>query len=60
VKKLSDIISEAPLFNGLPDDQILEIVRIAVERCFKKNEMIFSEGDEGNGFYIVAEGRVKI
>ncbi|OQX21299.1 MAG: transcriptional regulator [Desulfobacteraceae bacterium IS3] len=60
MKKLSDIISEAPLFNGLPDDQIREIVRIAVERCFKKNEMIFSEGDEGNGFYIVAEGRVKI
>lgn len=60
MKKLSDIISQTPLFNGLPEAQIQEIVRIAVERTFKKNEMIFSEGDEGNGFYIVAEGRVKI
>ena len=54
------IISRVSLFQGLPEKQLQEIVKIAVEKNFRKSERIFSEGDTGNGFYIVAEGRVKI
>jgi len=55
-----DIISDTPLFKGLPHDQLQEIRQIAVSRHFTKGEMIFTEGDEGNGFFIVAAGKVKI
>ncbi len=54
------IIAETSLFAGLPQNQIDDIKQIAVEKKFRRGETIFSEGDEGDGFYIVAEGRVKI
>ena len=58
--KMLNIISTIPLFNGLPEDQIVAIKKIAVEKKINKGEIIFSEGDEGNGFFVVADGRVKV
>jgi CRP/FNR family transcriptional regulator len=60
MEKIINIISTIPLFNGLPKDQIAAIGKIAVERQINKGEIIFSEGDEGKGFFIIAEGRVKV
>ncbi|MCK5508655.1 MAG: Crp/Fnr family transcriptional regulator [Desulfobacterales bacterium] len=54
------VISSIPLFKGLPQNQLEKIEKIAVKRKFEKEELIFSEGDEGDGFYIVAKGMVKI
>ena len=54
------IIANVPLFKGLPQNQLEKIERIAVKKNFKKGELIFSENDKGNGFYIVARGKVKI
>ena len=58
--KILNIISTIPLFHGLPEDQIVAIKKIAVEKKINKGEIIFSEGDEGEGFFVIAEGRVKI
>ena len=58
--KILNIISTIPLFNGLPADQIAAIKKIAVEKHINKGEIIVSEGDEGEGFFVVAEGRVKV
>jgi CRP/FNR family transcriptional regulator len=55
-----NIISDIPLFNGLPEDQLRAIGQIAVEKKVNKGETIFSEGDEGKGFFVVLDGRVKI
>ena len=53
-------ISGIPLFEGLPPDELQELAEIVVKKDFKKGQMIFSEGDEGTGFYVVMAGRVKI
>ena len=58
--KMLNIISSIPLFNGLPEDQIVAIKKIAVEKQINKGEIIVSEGDEGEGFFVIAEGRVKV
>jgi CRP/FNR family transcriptional regulator len=58
--KILNIISTIPVFNGLPEDQMVAIRKIALEKEFNKGEIIFSEGDEGNGFYVIVEGRVKV
>ena len=58
--KILNIISTIPLFKGLPEDQMVAIRKIALEKEFNKGEIIFSEGDEGNGFFVIAEGRVKV
>lgn len=55
-----NIISTTPLFNGLPEDQIAAVKKIAVKKYYQKGEIIFSEGDESKGFFVIAKGRVKI
>ncbi len=60
MKKILDIISDIPLFNGLPEDQLNAIKQIAIEKKVNKGEAIFSEGDRGKGFFVVLDGRVKI
>jgi len=60
MKKIIDIISQAPLFSGLPEDQLIKIRQIAIDKFYDKDKTIFLEGDDCNGFYIVAAGKVKI
>lgn len=49
-----------PLFAGLSGEQLAALVRIGIRRVCRKGERLFSEGDEGTGFYVVLSGRVKI
>jgi len=60
MKSNLDTIAETLLFKGLPEKQLKEIEKIAVNRRLKKGEAIFSEGADGKGFYLVADGMVKI
>ena len=53
-------ISHIPLFDGLEPAQIDQVRRIAVDRRFRRGETIFSDGDPGDGFYVVVSGKVKI
>ena len=57
---ISQTLAITPLFKGLPRQQIDEIGAIAVRRLYKRGQSIFMEGDTADGFYIVAEGQVKI
>jgi len=58
--KILELISGIPLFSGLSEHQLKEIKQIAVDKHYKKGEFIFYEGDDGNGFYVVVEGTIKI
>ena len=55
-----EIISASILFSGLSEAELDKVTAIAVLKSFARSESIFFEGDEGDGFYMVAEGRVKI
>lgn len=48
------------LFSGLPAHQLDEIIAITFEKKYGRGETIFFEGDEGNGFYMVLSGKVKV
>ena len=54
------VVSQSILFKDLPHHHQQALMAIAVEKPMGKNELIFSEGDEGTGFYIVVEGQIKI
>ena len=58
--KLIDHVATISLFEGLPRSQYEALARISVGRSYVKGQTIFSEGDEGIGFYAIATGRVKI
>ena len=54
------MLAVTPLFKGLSDQQLDDISLIAIDRQYRRGESIFMEGDEADGFYIVAGGQVKI
>jgi CRP/FNR family transcriptional regulator len=53
-------LSQVDLFNGLSLPQLDEVARIVSVREYRKGELVFSDGDEGIGFYIVISGKVKV
>lgn len=58
-----DIIAELRkclIFSGLSDDDLMKIAQGAVIKDFPKKSIIFSEGDDATGFYILVSGMVKI
>nr|WP_300458009.1 Crp/Fnr family transcriptional regulator [Desulfobacula sp.] len=48
------------LFSGLSDEHLEKIAAIASTLKFDKGEMIFHEGDKGDGFYMVDKGKIKV
>ena len=60
MKKARDILIRSQLFGGLPEEHITEIEKIAVDRYFNKGDIIFYDGDEGSGFYLVVAGNVSV
>jgi CRP/FNR family transcriptional regulator len=55
-----NLISRSILFKGLPAPILRQLAGIAQERRFYRNEVIFFERDEAVGFYLVAQGQVKV
>jgi CRP/FNR family transcriptional regulator len=55
-----DAIRKAPLFANLPPDDLRRVAEVASPRRYEKKESIFREGDRADGFFVVAEGRVKV
>jgi CRP-like cAMP-binding protein len=53
-------IAAIPLFEGLSQKQYAELARIVVDRSYQRGQIIFSEGDEGVGFYVLIAGKVKV
>ncbi len=52
--------SSRGIFAGMPENMMRELKKIAVEQAFEKGEMIFYEGDESFGLYVVLSGLIKI
>ncbi|MEQ9553915.1 MAG: Crp/Fnr family transcriptional regulator [Coleofasciculus sp. G3-WIS-01] len=55
-----DFLANTQLWRGLPDEQLDAIATIAIAKSYHKGEVIFVEGEEGNGFFVVKSGRVKV
>lgn len=53
-------LATIPLFQGLPSENHQQLASIVVQRSYKKNQAIFAEGDDGDGFQVVISGRVKV
>ncbi|MHB8111111.1 MAG: Crp/Fnr family transcriptional regulator [Syntrophorhabdaceae bacterium] len=53
-------IAMVPLFKGLSEDQIEALGRAFPRRGYGPSEIIFSEGEKADGFYILLAGRLKI
>jgi CRP/FNR family transcriptional regulator len=57
---IDHFIREIPLFAGLVDEQIQWLAVIVEKRKYARGNVIFTEGEEATGLYVLHTGRVKI
>jgi len=57
---IKEVIKESALFGGLSDRYLSELQDITIEKVYQNGESIFIEGDDSNGFYLIASGKVKV
>ncbi|HLZ80246.1 MAG TPA: Crp/Fnr family transcriptional regulator, partial [Ktedonobacteraceae bacterium] len=53
-------LKQVPLFAGLADEDIRELMSVAKRRTFRSGEVIFHREDPGQVLYVIKEGKVKI
>lgn len=56
----SEILARCPLFSLLPPADLEQVARAASERAVRRGALIFREGDACEGFFVVAQGSVRI
>lgn len=59
-KDISKLIADVLFFKGLSDEELESIQQIAVERAYRRNQLVFSDGEEGRGFFLILSGKVKV
>ncbi|MDH5671502.1 MAG: CoA-binding protein [Myxococcales bacterium] len=55
-----DFLREVELFRGLDDDVFDHMCELGEMRSLAPGEMLFREGDEGDGAYVIAEGELEL
>lgn len=55
-----DLLRRCPLFAGLKEEDLKRIRAIASLKQVGKREILFSEGEEARGFYVILSGKVKL
>jgi CRP-like cAMP-binding protein len=55
-----NILKKVPIFRNIKEEDLKKIQGILKEKKFAEGEHVFSEADQGEEFYIVNDGRIKI
>jgi CRP-like cAMP-binding protein len=55
-----DHLRAVPLFQGLSDRALESVAALAAELDFSDGDAVTTEGDDGDAFYVVTEGRLDI
>src|SRR5947209_3551925 len=53
-------LQDVALFRQLSGEELTVLAGQVVERSYGRNELIFSQGEPGDGLYIVRQGHVSI
>ncbi len=56
----TELLKRCPLFAGLKEEDLRRINAIANLKRVGKKEVLFSDGEEAKGFYIILSGKVKL
>jgi len=54
------LLKRCPLFSGLKEEDLKKIRAISSLKQVHKKEVLFSEGEEAKGFYVILSGKVKL
>ena len=56
----TEILSKFSLFSGLEPEYLSTLAAIAVPKRISKKAVLFREGEEAKGFYLLLKGRIKL
>jgi len=56
----TNLLKRCPLFAGLREEDLKRVMAISTHKQVGKRELIFSEGEEAKGFYVILSGKVKL
>lgn len=57
---VKQLIANVLFFKGLSEEELDEIHGIASERTYHRNQIVFSDGEDGAGFFLVVTGKIKV
>jgi len=60
INMYTDLLKRCPLFAGLKDEDLKRIRSIASFKQVRKKEILFSDGEEAKGFYVILSGKAKL
>jgi CRP/FNR family transcriptional regulator, cyclic AMP receptor protein len=60
MSEVIDHLSAVPLFRGLPESAMEAVAGLASETHFADGETVTREGDEGDAFFVVVDGRLEV
>jgi CRP/FNR family transcriptional regulator, cyclic AMP receptor protein len=58
VQTIEQLLAEAPVFNGMGQDQLSLIAGCAQNRVFEEGEYLMREGDPAGTFFVIRHGMV--
>jgi CRP-like cAMP-binding protein len=59
-QRVLELLRSMDLFGDLADSELSKIARLLKEHRVSENDVIFTQGDPGDGLYIILQGRVRI
>src|SRR5512132_4557253 len=55
-----ELLRTLPIFSELTDGDIASLSRLAARRRYPKDTVVFFENEEGDSFFMILEGRIKV
>lgn len=59
-RSVADLLRQIPVFKDLSPFELRFIITILHQRTYRSGELVFAEGEAGNGMYIIHSGSVRI
>lgn len=59
-RSATDALRATELFGGLREEYLARLADLTEVETFKRGEVVFKEGDIGDRFYFIMEGRIRI
>ena len=60
ISSAAHLLGGIPLFQRFGKTDLVALSRLAQRKRYRKNEVVFHEGDVGNGLFVVLKGQVRI
>jgi CRP/FNR family transcriptional regulator/CRP/FNR family cyclic AMP-dependent transcriptional regulator len=55
-----ELLRTVPIFSELSEADITSLARLSSRRRYPKDTVVFFENEEGDSFFMILEGRIKV